>query len=275
MLWNIYHDKSLPALIPADGIVSVAVDEKSIDKQLYETIGYPVYGGRAVRIDMLDRVINAVYENAQKGKFQARHEMAEWLGCSIENLYKVLESMGHKKIFDPAEEKTEEKIEVEKAEEKAEEKEGAKKTDPKEERATAKEDNDESGIKCGKDREKVKAEESKNPTDSADNSAENKEQEKPPLAIFRLKKGKAFQTGRQQIRSKAGRQADDDKGRGKSKRNAKDKKNFDKKKIDRKKKGKKEGRAKQEPRIISAEAKRKDEDSPFAILQQLKAKSKD
>ena len=53
---------------------------------------------------MLDRVICAVYDAAKEGKFQAPHQMAEWLGSNITDLYAVLEAMGHTKIYDPADE---------------------------------------------------------------------------------------------------------------------------------------------------------------------------
>lgn len=106
LLWSIYNEAPLPAPIPNDGIVSVRVEDG--DAQYYRAIGYPLYGKRAVRIDMLDRVISCVYDHAQNGKFQARHEMAEWLGSSIQDMYDVLEAMGHKKIYDPADEAVEE-----------------------------------------------------------------------------------------------------------------------------------------------------------------------
>ncbi len=102
LLWSIFNGCDLPANVPADGIVSVKIEGDNLNEQYYRSIGYPLYGNRAVRIDMLDRVINCVYDNSKFGKFQARHEMAEWLGCSIGDLYKVLEAMGHKKIHDPA-----------------------------------------------------------------------------------------------------------------------------------------------------------------------------
>ncbi|MGH1399331.1 MAG: hypothetical protein ACRBCT_08970 [Alphaproteobacteria bacterium] len=101
LLWSLYHGKALPAVgIPNDGLVSCKVDEALIDKDFYQSIGYPVYGGRAIRIDMLDRVICAVYDGADKGKFQAQHQMAEWLGCPIEELYAILGAMGHVRILE-------------------------------------------------------------------------------------------------------------------------------------------------------------------------------
>lgn len=103
LLWNLWQGQDLSANVPPDGVVSLKMEGKTYDPAFYRVIGYPVYGPRAIRIDMLDRVINCVYDNAKDGKFQARHEMAEWLGSSLPDLYAILEAMGHKKIFDPAE----------------------------------------------------------------------------------------------------------------------------------------------------------------------------
>lgn len=201
LLWGLYNDKTLPMNVPADGIVSVKAEEGA-GPLFYRTIGYPLYGPRAVRIDMLDRVIVAVYDSASGGKFQAKHEMAEWLGSPIEDLYAVLEAMGHKKIEEQPVAATAPAMEEKPAEE-----------------AT---------------KEKVK--------------------EKPPLAWFRLKKGKASQA--EQPR------------REKHKRKEKPPV-----KKQHPKKDKKERRADRGPRVISAAAKVNPEDNPFAVLQQLKVKN--
>ena len=76
---------SLPAEVPADGIVSFSIKDKDVDADYYRAIGYPVYGPRAMRVDMLDRVVCAVYDGAKDGKFMAQHQMAEWLGSNIED----------------------------------------------------------------------------------------------------------------------------------------------------------------------------------------------
>jgi ATP-dependent RNA helicase SUPV3L1/SUV3 len=102
-LWWLWNDRVLPAPLPKDGVVSVIVDEATIDPVYQRAIGYPVYGGRAIRVDMLDRLISAIYDSAKDGTFKATHAMAEWMGCSIPDLYKIIESMGHKKSHDPAE----------------------------------------------------------------------------------------------------------------------------------------------------------------------------
>lgn len=98
LLWSLYNDAPIPAPVPRDGAMSVVVDPASANGDFYRAIGYPMYGPRAVRIDMLDRVINAVYDGSKDGKFQAQHSMAEWMGCPIADLYAVLEAMGHKRI---------------------------------------------------------------------------------------------------------------------------------------------------------------------------------
>lgn len=104
LLWCLYNDVALPAPTPRDGAMSQIVDVTTANPDFYRAIGYPLYGPRVIRIDMLDRVINAVYDNAKDGKFQAEHKMAEWMGCPIADLYAILEAMGHKRLEKKAEE---------------------------------------------------------------------------------------------------------------------------------------------------------------------------
>lgn len=204
LLWSLWNERTDAPALPHDGVMSFKAELKEEDKKFYLAIGYPVYGPRAIRIDMLDRVINAVYENAKDGKFQAKHQMAEWLGCGIEDLYAVLEAMGHRKInMTP---------EVPAIEQKTEEGSAPVVEEPK--------------------------------TDDA-----KPVQVKPELAMFYLKKGKAFEQ-RQPRPAKT------------------EFKHKPKPKADRKKAPKKEDRS----RTMQATLKAKPEDSPFAILEKLKAK---
>jgi ATP-dependent RNA helicase SUPV3L1/SUV3 len=226
LLWSLWNDKPLPPPLPHDGVVSIKVDE-SADKNFYRAIGYPVYGPRAIRIDMLDRVINAVYDSAKDGKFQAQHKMAEWLGCQIDDLYGVLTAMGHRKVNDPLDAKPEEK----------------KEEAPAAEAAPAAEEK---------------------PAETAEAKPEEKKAEKPELATFQLKKGKAFQKERPP-REQGERKPYQ--GKPKDSKDSKDGKSRPKHKH----KGKRdEKRPERQPRVISAEAKSNPDDSPFAILQQLK-----
>ena len=213
LLWGLYNEKDLPMECPKDGIVSFEIDPKAVDRAFYQAIAYPVYAKRAIRIDMLDRVISAVYDGAKEGKFKAEHKMAEWLGSTIEGLYEVLESMGHKKVYDPAEQA--EKVEEAKSEE-AKAEEAGEDEKPAEEKP----------------------------------AEEVQPQEKPELATFRLKKGKAFEK-----QSSGKRPA--------------------KKKVPEKKKGKRNKSTNRSPKVMSVGPEKKLEDSPFAVLEQLKKQSND
>lgn len=212
LLWRVYHGKTLPAPLPFEGIVSMPYNPDLADKDYYQAIGYPVFGPRALRIDMLDRVINLIYESVKEGKFQAQHQMAEWLGCPIEDLYKTLEDLGHKKAFDPAEVK--ESVEDEKEEEKS---------------SDNKDINQEP---ASKNAEPVK-----------------RGGEKPELATFYLKRGKAYTA--QQHKKAAGSRASPQ----------------NKKKSEKKTQKNKRPR---QPKTMSFGPETRPENSPFAILKQLK-----
>ncbi len=274
LLWSIDRERPLPAPVPADGIVSMAIDEASADRDFFRAVGYPLYAGRAVRIDMLDRVINSIYDQAEKGKFSAKHQMAEWLGCSIESLYKILEAMGHVKIYDPAEDPAKQ-VSLEPAQAEAV---------PEPETSSE---------------PQVSVPASEQPTE-----ATTTVETKPELAVFRLKRGKAFATGRPNdkrrpfVRKNEGAEskAQDDEHEGRKHDNrsrdfsgekggrspGRSNEKFSSDRKNKKKSGGKDFRRdkdsdraddQREARVISFEVKRKDEDSPFAILQKLKAKA--
>ncbi|MCF8495923.1 MAG: hypothetical protein K9G62_04555 [Alphaproteobacteria bacterium] len=247
LLWSLYNGRALPAPVPSDGAVSVAIDPATADPDFYRAIGYPAFGPRAIRIDMLDRVINSVYENAKDGKFQARHQMAEWLGCPITDLYEILTAMGHTKIFDPADQPV--------AESPAAPSPGE---EPAQEIPTA--------PPVEENSEATPAEKPVAPP-----------QPKPELATFRLKKGKAFEkaasprvyTPRPERMEKAHPDKKPDRKRtaekgdrreeGKNRREKTAEKHTDKRPTRRTEFG-------PSPKI---------EDSPFAILQRLKAGNDD
>ena len=97
LLWNLYHEQSLPAQLSIQGAASFPDDKMNVSDEYALMLGYPHIGSRYIRVDMLDRLVCAIYDSSDKGVFHARHQMAEWLGCGIEDLYKVLEDLGHRK----------------------------------------------------------------------------------------------------------------------------------------------------------------------------------
>jgi ATP-dependent RNA helicase SUPV3L1/SUV3 len=228
----------LPALTPADGIVSFSVRDQDVDAAYYRAIGYPVYGPRAIRVDMLDRVVCAVYDSANQGKFKAQHKMAEWLGSTISDLYEVLSAMGHRKIFDPLEEK----IKAESA--------------VSENKETSLHDENVAVSSVQKVEEKGTEEAQPQKAEAA----------RPELATFALKRGRASEKSAPKPKTASGERADN-------------KKPFVKKPRPEKKreKPKKPERPREQSRerTHSIGPKPKPEDSPFAILQQLKLGSDD
>lgn len=280
LFWTLWHDKTLPAAVPPDGMVSKVIEPEAIDPVFFRSIGYPVYARRAIRVDMLDRVINAIYDGADKGVFKAKHEMAEWLGCPIAELYEILTAMGHTKISDPADAPKEEpKAEETKAEEAAAE-------------APAPADN---VAPLPVAAESLAAAE----TPATDAPAAPVVQVKPELATFRLRRGRAHDESRGPRKEEGGerrnfRSADKAKGGGfKGKRKDEGSEGGDNRKRDDNRRksrdnddrprrdgrpGGKPGRddrgGGREDRVV-ATAQAKQADSPFAVLGQLKAGRKD
>ncbi len=240
ILWSLWNDQTLPAPIPRDGSVSEVVDPKAINRAYYQSIGYPVYGVRAIRADMLDRIVCEIYDTAKEGKFQAQHKMAEWLGCPIAELYDILSDLGHKKIHDPAHEseKVEASSETSVKEEKTETSTPTKATENVQDKPA--ETVEPSAISEEAPRKDVSSPETSE--EKAVPEQKKTEQKKPELATFALKRGKA--STKPYIKK--------DKPAGKKPYNKNKKPQSNK------------------PNVISAKAKKSDEDNPFAILKQLK-----
>lgn len=258
MLLTIWNDKPLPASVPSDGIVSFSIEGKEgIDKDYLRAIGYPVYGPRACRVDMLDRVVCSIYDNAKEGKFHAQHQMAEWLGSNIADLYAVIEAMGHKKIYDPSDVALKEAAKL------------ADNTAPQDEVI-------EQAPETKLDAPRQETHEGDTPKGDTEKSAVPKgdvketNQSKPELATFVLKRGKASQSKIQTaIPAKPNNKFKDKTFTNPDKVSFKNKKPF--------KKDHKKSKDKSEPRerVYKAEAKINPADSPFAILGQLKVANKD
>jgi ATP-dependent RNA helicase SUPV3L1/SUV3 len=199
LLWNLWHGKELPAEVPPNGMTSFPIAGREIDAHYLRAIGYPVYGNRAIRVDMLDRLICAVYDSAKDGQFRAQHKMAEWLGCPIPDLYLVLEAMGHTRIEEKkAEEAGTESavapaVETEEAAPAAEEVTAAPEAQP----APVAENTEAVPAAAEETQAAPAAEEPPVSAGAAETPAEVPAETpapaaKPELALFRLRRGKAY-----------------------------------------------------------------------------------
>lgn len=269
LLWSLYHGRALPAPLPKDGVVSFPVDPLSVDPDFQRAIGYPVYGPRMVRIDMLDRVISAVYDNAKDGQFQAQHQMAEWMGCKIPDLYSVLEAMGHVKVNDPAEQKALELTRQQPSD-------GLEETSQ-----TITQISSEAGIDTPPEMAVLEALSAE--TVATETPTNVVATVKPELATFRLRRSRPSVQRPPREKQKFDPSTNKDKPVWKDKNKAHSEKEGDKKdfkkdfKKDRphKNSGKHSGkhdRDVREDRVISAHAPVRDDDSPFSVLQNLKLK---
>jgi len=245
LLWTLWNEGELPAEVPRDGSVSQLLDNDKISLNYYRMIGYPVFGKRAIRADMLDRLVNEIYDTAKEGKFQAQHKMAEWLGCTIPELYQILTDLGHRKIHDPAEQAEPQAEQTPPSENLTPEPSEVPENTAQETPATP--ENAEAPLET-----EAKQEEEKTETAPAAPALP-----KPELATFAIKRGKAAD----RMKKAAPRHQKDNtqkskyasKGK-KSSFNIKDKKSS----------------GKRDQRVLHAEAKKDEDDSPFAVLKDLK-----
>lgn len=256
LLWSLWNDKALPADVPGNGTTSVSIAGKEVDPLYYRTIGYPVYGPRAVRVDMLDRVIGCIYDNAKSGQFQAKHEMAEWMGCSIPDLYAILEAMGHEKMAEVAPPASATESVVKSEEPVKEGNESAPEPAAELPVVPPPEENKTEENKIEEKADEVKTEEGK-----TEESKAVAVPVKPVLATFRLRRNRPVYK-RPERRDSEGAERP---------RKPKSDQPQDKREYKKKPFGNKERRPERDPIVMSAAAPApRPEDSPFAILQRLK-----
>jgi ATP-dependent RNA helicase SUPV3L1/SUV3 len=92
-LWRSGHDVWGELPMPPPGRVSIAADP-SIDHAYYAAIGFPVVGPRAIRIDMLDRLIARLRRATVEGTMPPDPTIAPVLGCGKEEADQVLAALG-------------------------------------------------------------------------------------------------------------------------------------------------------------------------------------
>lgn len=80
---------------PAGGAVSFA-PSRGVDRRAYAAIGYPVVGPRAVRADVLDRVLERLRAPSSSEDPPDDAKLASWIGASRSDLKRVLASAGHR-----------------------------------------------------------------------------------------------------------------------------------------------------------------------------------
>jgi ATP-dependent RNA helicase SUPV3L1/SUV3 len=94
LLWALYHEHPMPGL-PAPGRTSVPLDPRHPDG-FYEAVGYRPLGGRAVRIDIVERLAARAFAMARDGDFDAISDLLSLAGCSLPEMAGILEALGYR-----------------------------------------------------------------------------------------------------------------------------------------------------------------------------------
>ena len=92
-LWRAEHGAWGALPIPPGGRVSIAT-VPDIDPAYYAAIGYPAIGPRAVRIDMLERLMARLHRATTRGAMPPDPTIAPVLGCTIAEADAVLAALG-------------------------------------------------------------------------------------------------------------------------------------------------------------------------------------
>jgi len=66
----------------------------------YLPIGYAVFGQRAIRADLVERIDRHLYEIAKNGPYKPPQEISRWLGCSSKQLPSIIQAFGYQQRKD-------------------------------------------------------------------------------------------------------------------------------------------------------------------------------
>jgi ATP-dependent RNA helicase SUPV3L1/SUV3 len=91
--WRAEHEVSGILPLPRNGRVSMEAD-CAVDPSYYTAIGYPVAGPRAIRVDMLDRLIGRLRRATVQGVMTPDETIAPVLGCGRPEADAVLLALG-------------------------------------------------------------------------------------------------------------------------------------------------------------------------------------
>jgi len=94
-LWKLTHPKEKVFCLPEPGRVTMDVGA-SMGDDLLTACGYRVVGGKAVRVDILDRLARIAHGEGKLGPFLANQEMLSLLGLDRVGLDLVLTGLGYK-----------------------------------------------------------------------------------------------------------------------------------------------------------------------------------
>ena len=93
-LWRVSSRLEAPLSIPSAGLSSVPVDPAMPDG-FYLTAGYGVSGPRAIRIDMLERLLVQLRQKNMAGPFPLTAQLWSPVGCGVGDFEAVMRALGY------------------------------------------------------------------------------------------------------------------------------------------------------------------------------------
>ena len=93
LLWTVGR-RAPCRMPPAPGLASVAIED-GVAADFYEACGYRVMAGRAIRVDILDRLAIGLQRAARKGRFAMTPEMINPAGLTTADAVAVFAELGY------------------------------------------------------------------------------------------------------------------------------------------------------------------------------------
>ena len=110
MLWSYFNNRKAGedlALAPAPGLTS-CMRQSDLPDGFYRSLGFRVYGKRAIRLDMLERLADlirkAIEGNDKGNEFEITADMVSLMGCSRDEMADILRGLGYGSKPKPQEE---------------------------------------------------------------------------------------------------------------------------------------------------------------------------
>jgi ATP-dependent RNA helicase SUPV3L1/SUV3 len=94
LLWHVHKDEAIRPP-PTPGLTSLTPDAEITDGY-YEASGYRRIGGRALRIDILDRLAVMLLRLGRRGPFELSHDILSLLGLSAEQALPIIAALGYR-----------------------------------------------------------------------------------------------------------------------------------------------------------------------------------
>ena len=95
LLWKNYYRKNMNLKPPKFGL-NFIIEENNINSNFMLICGFEKFKNFYVRIDILERLFIKIIENTKDKEIKLQSEMMNLLGCTKENLLKLLVLMGYK-----------------------------------------------------------------------------------------------------------------------------------------------------------------------------------